>query len=178
MKLKKTGNYTKQKSSKSSISNTSQSFAKAPEKKQSTVDEFLDSVKRELAKQDARLKNAPALPKYKKTVINPVQPNKSNEQNVAQPAEPVDITPFIKLDGKYNQDRFRNISSLEITINNSSSQVINKLAVVIFYYKPNDRLFDKETVYFSNIQPGGTFTLTTPGNKKARSAKFELGKVN
>ena len=174
----KPGNYTKQKSSKSSISNTSQSFAKAPEKKQSTVDEFLDSVKRELAKQDARLKNAPALPKYKKTVINPVQTNKSNEQNVAQPAEPVDITPFIKLDGKYNQDRFRNISSLEITINNSSSQVINKLAVVIFYYKPNDRLFDKETVYFSNIQPGGTFTLTTPGNKKARSAKFELGKVN
>jgi hypothetical protein len=85
---------------------------------------------------------------------------------------------LIKLEGKYNQDRFKNISSLEITIDNNSNEVLKKLSVNIFYYKQNNRLFDKETVYFSNIQPGGSFTLTTPGNQKARSAKFELGKIN
>lgn len=173
----KPGDYTKQKNNKSTISSTSQSFAKAPEKKQSTVDEFLDSVNRELAKQDARLKSAPSISKYKKPALK-LTSNTTKEETQVKSSNKIDLSAFIKLDGKYNHDRFKNISSLEITINNYSSEVLNKLAVDIFYYKQNNKLFDKETVYFSNIQPGGSFTLTTPGNSKARTAKFELGRIN
>ena len=177
--VEKPGDYTKQKNSKSSLSSTSQSLAKAPEKKQSSVDDFLDSVKRELAKQDARLKSAPSISKYKKSVVSYKQPVLTDIQVTAvQANKSTDIASFIQLDGKYNHDRSKNISSLEITINNLSAEMLYKLAVDIFYYKQNNKLFDKETVYFSNIQPGGSFTLTTPGNHKARSAKFVLGKIN
>ena len=47
----------------------------------------------------------------------------------------------------------------------------------IFYYRAGDRLLDKQTVFITNVQPGNSFTLATPGNKKARHAKFQLGKV-
>ena len=174
----KPGNYTKPKSSKSTISSTSQSFAKAPEKKQSTVDEFLDSVNRELAKQDARLNNASSLTKFKKPVVQPKKSIANESPVVVQPQKPIDFTKLIKLDGKYNQDGSKNISSVEITINNTSTEALHKVAVDISYYKANNKLFDKETVYFTNIQPGSSFTLTTPGNHKARSARFKLGKVN
>ena len=152
---------------------------KHQKKKQSSVDDFLDSVKRELAKQDARLKSAPSISKYKKSVVSYKQPVLTDIQVTAvQANKSTDIASFIQLDGKYNHDRSKNISSLEITINNLSAEMLYKLAVDIFYYKQNNKLFDKETVYFSNIQPGGSFTLTTPGNHKARSAKFVLGKIN
>jgi hypothetical protein len=175
--VEKPGDYTKQKNTRSSISTTSQSFAKAPVQKQSTVEEFLDSVKRELAKQDARLQNA-SIANYNKAVRKK-DPFVSNEQvKSIQQNNGVEIASLIKVAGNYKQDRFNKISSLEITINNTSTEFLNKVAVNIFYYKQNDRLFDKETVYFTNIQPGGSFTLNTSGNRKASSARFELGKIN
>jgi hypothetical protein len=175
--VQKPGDYKKPKNTRATISSTSQSFAKAPVKKQSTVEEFLDSVKKELAKQDARLNNAPSLTKYKKPVAK--QPSVTNVQAITlQPNKTIDISSLIKLAGNYKQDRNKNISSLEITINNASTEFLHKVAVDIFYYKQNNRLFDKETVYFSNLQPGASFTLTTPGNRKASAASFELGKVN
>ena len=66
---------------------------------------------------------------------------------------------------------------LEVTIQNKSMQLLKKVTVDVFYYKKGDKLFDKETLYFNNIQPGNSFTLSTQGNRKALAAKFQLGQV-
>jgi hypothetical protein len=82
------------------------------------------------------------------------------------------------MNARYEHEANRkNISNLEVTIQNNDSETIRSVSVDVFYYKKGDRLFDRETIYFSNILPGNSLTVSRPGNKKAVHAKFELGQV-
>ena len=187
--VEKPGDYKKLKSNRTELKSTSTASAKADIStgKELSVDEFLDSVKRELAKQDARLATASVRPTtYKKPhIVKTILPAavQTGQTNVtignSQSVKTEHIADLISLDAKYLAEPGRqNISSLEITVRNNSQELLKKVAVEVFYYKSGERLFDKETFYISNVQPGNSFTLSTPGNKKAVSAKFQLGKIN
>jgi len=186
--VEKPGDYKKQKSNRTELRSTSTATAKAgaPAAKELSIDEFLDSVKRELAKQDERLAMASAKSTYKKPhavkttglITTPTTQSTTGVENI-QPVKTQSIADLVALDAKYLvEPRRQNISSLEITIRNNSKELLKTVAVDVFYYKNGQRLFDKETFYINNVQPGNSFTLSTPGNKKAVSAKFQLGKIN
>jgi len=160
---------------------------KKEEHKQS-VDAFIDSVEKVLAKGEAS-KNLP----YRKMQIK----NKSDElktvnaildtetilhQNLQKPEEPVKEIPIsqqVNMNAHVVQEPNRkNIASLEVTIQNNSRSLLKTVAVDVFYYKRGERLFDKETLYFNNIQPGNSVTLSRPGNRKAITARFQLGQID
>jgi hypothetical protein len=187
--VEKPGDYKKSKSTTTELRSTSSATAKADltVRKELSVDQFLDSVKRELAKQDERLRVAATKSPYKKPVHSmPLVTTPSAEQKgqiefstKSEQTSKRSLTDQVALDAKYLlEPRRQNISSLEITIRNNSEELLKTVAVDVFYYKKGQRLFDKETVYINNVQPGNSFTLSTPGNKKAVSAKFQLAKIN
>jgi hypothetical protein len=166
------------KESNTNLKNSSAAIDKT-KKKQLTVDEFIDSVEKALAEQDQHL--ARNRINYKKPVVKTlpqtlaVAPVEQHQAIVKKE----NLSNFVGLDAKYLREPNRNnISSLEITIRNNSSSFLKAVSVDVFYYRNNEKLFAKETLHFNNIEPGNSFTLSTPGNKKASSAKFQLGEVS
>lgn len=73
--------------------------------------------------------------------------------------------------------RNKGLSGLELALRNNSAQVLKTVAIDVFYYKDN-RPVGKETVYFNNVPPGGSLTLTAPGNRRASSATYQLGLIS
>ena len=162
------------------IPETSPGESKTNQKDQS-VDKYIDSIEQVLAKQNfyTRL----TLPsKYA------VKGKESRQKTVTEPTNDAiqrperiqaQLSQLVNLSAKYMHDGNKNnISGLEVTIQNNSSELLKLVTVDVFYYKKKEQLFDKETLYFSNIPPGNSFTLSTPGNKKAISARFQLGQVS
>lgn len=148
-------------------------------KKELSVDQFIDSVERALARADVGTKKKNTL--HKNLPFTPKAEKKPDQEPVLK-VEPADIntvplSQLISMNAHYMYDTDQHLFGLEITIQNKSRQLLKKVTVDVFYYKKGDRLFDKETLYFTNIQPGNSFTLSTPGNKKAVAAKFQLGQV-
>ncbi|MFL5771786.1 MAG: hypothetical protein ACJ75F_01425 [Flavisolibacter sp.] len=143
-----------------------------------TVDQFIDSIRRAMAK-DHPSKKA-RQPRNEQTNVDAVEstPVVSAEPQPTAVKKEVPASQQVNMNASYQQDAHRkNISSLEVTIQNNSSDILKMVSVDIFYYKKGDRLFDKETLFFNNIQPGSSMTLSRPGNRKAMTARFQLGQI-
>jgi hypothetical protein len=149
--------------------------------KELSVDEYIDSIERAIAKQDKQL--AQNRISYKmpvvKTLPNQVKAPVGDQQQKLTVVKKESLSNFVGLDAKYSREPNRNnISSLEVTVRNNSSSFLKTVNVDVFYYRNNEKLIAKETLRFNNIEPGNSFTLSTPGNRKAFSAKFQLGTVS
>jgi len=148
-----------------------------------SVDAFIDSVERVMSRSSHSL---PVVRKAKKPDTNATYGAKEEELTTkATPVPPATFEkkvqstgPLVKMDAHYLQESNRkNIASLEVTIRNNGDNLLRTVTVDVFYYKKGERLFDKETLYFNNIQPGNSLTVSKPANKKAVSARFQLGQV-
>lgn len=69
------------------------------------------------------------------------------------------------------------ITGMQVTVQNNSTQILKKVIVHVYYYKNDDRLFEKEDVTFTNLQPQSTLTLASQAGKKATAARFEVGNI-
>jgi hypothetical protein len=152
----------------------------------SSVDRFLDSVERVLAQQE---RMARYYPKKHTSSSKPVVNNSLSTVNEAPvpetivkaeaPVRKVALSKQVSLSARYmHDDNRRTISGLEVTVKNNSDVLLQEVTVDVFYYKKGEKLFEKETLYFHNIYPHSAITLATPGNKKAITARFQLGQVN
>jgi hypothetical protein len=147
----------------------------------SSVDEFIDSVERVMAKSSRGKKIT-----YQKKVydfpagrVNQSVAESTNTKQAPAAKSQASLYQLVHMNANYQQDANRhNISSLEVTIKNNTETFLKTVTVDVFYYKKGDRLFDKETLYFNNILPGNSLTISSPGNKKAVTAKFQLGQIN
>jgi hypothetical protein len=74
--------------------------------------------------------------------------------------------------------RGRGIDGAELMLINNSALVLRTVAIDVFYYKEHNRLVGKETLYFKNVPPRGSLTLTAPGNKRAVSANHKVGLIS
>jgi hypothetical protein len=151
-------------------------------RKELSVDEFIDSVERVLAKTN----HTRPIPRPSKKLPQVATGEPAAESTAQQsiPQNPIiekrmqPVGPVVKMDAHYLQEtNKKNIASLEVTIRNNGDELLRTVAVDVFYYKRGERLFDKETLYFKNILPGNSLTVSKPGNKKAVSARFQLGQV-
>lgn len=149
-------------------------------KKKSSVDEFIDSVRQVLAQQDAEMKNyQPHLrkPALKSSIV---PHNKKTDALAANlpVIEKKPLSEMINMNARSIASKNgRNLEQLEVTISNNSGEQLQQVTVDVFYYKRGERLFDKETLYFNNISPGISYTLSRPANTKAVEARFKLGTI-
>lgn len=151
--------------------------------KEQSVDEFIDSVERVLAK-SSHVGSIPRSFKKAETksIDTPAQTVSAQTIPVETPAIEKRVQPsgpVVKMDAHYLQEANRkNIASLEVTIRNNGDDLLRSVTVDVFYYKKGERLFDKETLHFNNILPGNSLTVSKPANKKAVSARFQIGQVS
>jgi hypothetical protein len=152
------------------------------QRKELSVDEFIDSVERVLAS-TSHMRPIPRPSKKTESTATQVL-NVDTGTNHTIPAaiapgekRPQPTGPLVKMDAHYQESNRRNVASLEVTIRNNGDDLLRSVAVDVFYYKKGERLFDKETLYFNNILPGNSLTVSKPANKKAVSARFQLGQV-
>ncbi|HEU4469769.1 MAG TPA: hypothetical protein VFR58_01680 [Flavisolibacter sp.] len=147
----------------------------------SSVDDFIDSVRRVLDQQDREARSNPLKPiKYRpfknvpETASSPAQPGA-----ITKATEKLPLSKSVNMNARYmSGDTKKRVELLEVTISNHSMELLKLVTVDVFYYKRGDKLFDKETLYFNNIPPGNSFTLSAPGNNKAFEARFQLGQVS
>jgi hypothetical protein len=144
-----------------------------------TVEAFIDSMRKVLQKDNVagkivQDKTVKKKSKDSQLTIHPVLP-------ALPPEEQMPKTTLIKaaeLDARYVPgENSARIKEVHITVHNTGTVILKQVSVNVFYYKKGERLLDKETIYFSDIGPGNSYTLTKPGNKKAVSARFELGEL-
>ncbi|HEV7621129.1 MAG TPA: hypothetical protein VGO09_05330, partial [Flavisolibacter sp.] len=128
--------------------------------KELSVDQFIDSVENVLSKDNITLKKTK--PVSHKNPVFKVKETKDKVPalEVAVPdIKKMPLSQLISMNAHYMYDADQKLFGLEVTIQNKSMQLLKKVTVDVFYYKKGDKLFDKETLYFNNIQPGNSFTL-------------------
>jgi hypothetical protein len=64
-----------------------------------------------------------------------------------------------------------------VTLQNNSSEVLKTVTVTITYLRKNERPAGKEAVYFYDVQPASAPVITITGNRKATSARFQIGTI-
>lgn len=76
----------------------------------------------------------------------------------------------------YNMGSFGGIKNLEVTLENGSSYLLDKIAVEINYLNPEGNTVNTDKIYFQSIGPGDVATL--PVKKSKRGVKIELKVIN
>lgn len=148
-------------------------------KERSSVDTFIDSVRRVLAQHEAERKRNPVVvytPPSRKKVES--RSSLDAEDSVTAPLDARSLTQMVDMKGRpIFSENGRNLEAVEVVIQNNSPQVLKTVSVDVFYYKKGEKFLDRSTLYFKDISPGNSYTLSLPANKKAVSARFRLGKV-
>lgn len=65
-----------------------------------------------------------------------------------------------------------------LSLYNNSNKHINFVAIDVFYYKANQKLLQKKTLYFNNIAPKSSAKLFVPQQRNAGSVKYEMGLIS
>jgi len=153
-----------------------------------SVDEFIDSINRVMAKNESANSVSYKKPGYGRNKELTASSGSIADSHYTQvpvetappvaPARPESSGPLVNMNTHYEQEAHKKVSSLEVTIQNTSPSLIRTVTVDVFYYKKGEKLFEKQTLYFRNIPPGNSMTISKPGNKKAVSAKFQLGQID
>lgn len=74
--------------------------------------------------------------------------------------------------------RGRGFEGVELMLRNNSRKVLKTVAVDVIYYNESGRQLGKEIVYFNNVYPGVSLTLTAPGHKRAVKATHHMGLIS
>lgn len=88
--------------------------------------------------------------------------------------ETTPLTQQVQVSGKA-QNAGGSFDTYQVTVHNKSKQVLKTVAVDVFYYKKDSKLAQKQTLYFSNVQPGAVATTKASPDEKAVRATCHLG---
>lgn len=89
----------------------------------------------------------------------------------------IPLPQLVKIKGRYKPVG-RGVSASEITLMNNSKENLRVVAVDVVYYKADGTNAGRETIYFKNISPSQSMTLTAPANKKAEEVRYQLGLIS
>jgi hypothetical protein len=91
----------------------------------------------------------------------------------------VPLAKLITISENYEAAKWeQGIKKLQLTVHNNSDESINMVAVDVYYYKENENLLGKRTVYYNNIAPQSSLSIFVPGLKRASYIKYNLGLIS
>lgn len=124
----------------------------------------------------ASVKNQPTRSAADKSTraSHPVMAKK--EPETEEPALP--LSRQIRIFGNDIKKVRKGIGDFQLTVQNNSRQSLKVVAVDVFYFGSNGRQLQKKTMYFSNLSPHRSLSLTAPGHKKATAVQYKLGLVS
>ena len=140
-------------------------------------------TKKQVAKKEPRAAKKATAVKYAAGRSAPTGKSGTANLPVAK-KEPVNEQPslplsrLIRIFGNDAKKDKKGIDDFQLTVQNNSRQDLKVVAVDIFYYGTNGRQLQKKTLYFSNLSPHRSLSLTAPGHKKATAVEYKLGLVS
>ena len=78
----------------------------------------------------------------------------------------------------YKVGLFGGINGLQLTVFNTSNQVVDKVIVGLDYLKQNGVVVQSENVSFSSIKPKGAKTIAIPGSNRGVKVRYKILKVS
>ena len=93
-------------------------------------------------------------------------PKKTKPKNIRKQ---VDVIP-----NDYRVGLFGGINNLELTIENNSDQIIDKMTIQVDYLKPNGDVISSETVSVKEIKPDGSKTIKIPSSSRGVKIKYKV----
>lgn len=66
----------------------------------------------------------------------------------------------------------------ELTVYNNSNKHLKFVAVDVFFYKTNEKLLERKTIYFNDVPPGSISRRMLPGHRKANSVRYQMGLIS
>ena len=88
----------------------------------------------------------------------------------------IPVQQVFSLYGMHPVTHQQGVAAFKLTITNNSD--VLRFAAVDVFYKKNGQLTNKETLYFKNIAPHQSVTLTAPANQAADDVSYKLGLVS
>ena len=111
----------------------------------------------------------------KKTEISQTIPVTNNEivkQNI------VNISRLVKVRANnYKQRVFGGVLDLELTVNNKSKFVLDKVVVELQYLKPSEQPLKTEKIVFNSISPEGSQTLKIPDYLRGIKVVYKITEI-
>lgn len=77
----------------------------------------------------------------------------------------------------YKVGLFGGINGLQLTVFNTSPQMVDKAIVALDYLRPNGAVVQSENVAFSSIKPRGAQTISIPGSNRGVKVRYKILKV-
>jgi hypothetical protein len=99
-------------------------------------------------------------------------------KNTAKTSKHIPVKKQLKLKAsEYKVGLFGGINGLQLTLFNTSSQVVDRAIVAVDYLKPNGSIVQSENVLFSSIRPKGAQTIAIPGSNRGVKVRYKVLKV-
>jgi hypothetical protein len=90
----------------------------------------------------------------------------------------IPLSRLLVVNGTFQYDKKgTNITAMDVALQNNSSETLKLVTVTVTYLRKEDRPFKKETLSFYNVQPATTPVITIAGNRRATSARVEIGSI-
>lgn len=105
--------------------------------------------------------------------------NKMVRNNAAKKKQqPAEINSLVSVKAnEYKRKAFGGIENLQLTVNNSSSYILDKVLVELQYLKPSEQPLKTETIEFSSIAPNGSMTIKIPDNPRGIKVAYKILQV-
>lgn len=77
----------------------------------------------------------------------------------------------------YKTGAFGGIKDLQLTVNNDSKYILNKVVVEIQYLKPNEETVKTETIQFKSVPPNGSQTIAISKSNRGVKISYRIIKI-
>lgn len=113
---------------------------------------------------------------FKNALVTEIVP--AYKTALVKTAKPGEIKKRLKIKtNNYKVGLFGGINGLQLTVFNTSPQVVDKVIVALDYLRPNGDVVQSENVSFSSIKPRGAQTIAIPGSDRGVKLRYKILKV-
>jgi hypothetical protein len=77
----------------------------------------------------------------------------------------------------YKVGLFGGINGLQLTVFNTSPQVVDKVVVALDYLRPDGAVVQSENIAFTSIKPKGAQTIAIPGSNRGVKVKYKIIRI-
>jgi hypothetical protein len=142
------------------------------------VDGYVSGIPEETAVATPIIDREPvreATENFKNALVTEIVPVYKKTPKTSKPAN---VKKQLKLSANnYKVGLFGGINGLQLTVFNTSTQIVDKAIVALDYLRPNGDVVQSENILFTAIKPKGSQTIAVPGSDRGVKVKYKILKV-
>ena len=153
------------------------------EEKQFTPDDAQLSMASEKTKESSKKKNTPKQPDDNLATIQSIEKSEKNnspatENTRAKPVTAENISSKLTIQANdYAVGSFGGIRNLEVTLQNNSSYLLDKVTVTVDYLNPEGIIIKTENIYFQSVHAGEKETVPVKKSKRGVKINYKIAKI-